>query len=121
MNELSMATMRLWAEDVKACKESGLSAKAWCKTVGIPPSTYAYRVKRLKETALTIHEQTDMFPECKQELDFVKLPCAEPDTQKQIYSETTGLKVSRGNLTIELTSVLSADALTLLREMLDLC
>ena len=39
-----------WARQVEACRNSGLSVRAWCEQNGIAVSTYIYRQKKVWET-----------------------------------------------------------------------
>jgi hypothetical protein len=41
-----------WASHVKACEESGMSAKQWCEENGINVKTYSTRLRRVREEML---------------------------------------------------------------------
>ena len=53
-------SVRNWEEQIRACQESGQTAKEWCRDNGIAVGTYYARLRRVRETATT--EEQWVFP-----------------------------------------------------------
>ena len=45
--------LQRWAELIRECKESGLSIKAYCKSINVHENTYFYWRRKLRETLYT--------------------------------------------------------------------
>jgi hypothetical protein len=51
-NTVKGIRLRIWAQQVHECQQSGLSIRKWCETNGVEPKTYYYRRKRVREELL---------------------------------------------------------------------
>ncbi|MDD4509590.1 MAG: hypothetical protein PHY23_01535 [Oscillospiraceae bacterium] len=62
MQEISKEVrLQKWAQQVKTCRESGLSVAEWCRANGMKPSTYYNRqqkVARAVSHELTVQERS---------------------------------------------------------------
>ena len=48
-----------WAEQIKVCKQSGLTVREWCKENGIYIKTYYDRMKRVREELVDAIDNED--------------------------------------------------------------
>lgn len=57
MNDIALVKSQLklqaWAEMVRECQQSELTVEAWCKSRNLNTKTYYYRLKKVREAALT--------------------------------------------------------------------
>lgn len=56
-----------WSERIASCRNSGMSVKDWCKTNGIPLSTYYNQQRKVFEAAKSsaVSEQKPQFTEIR--------------------------------------------------------
>ena len=52
--------LQVWSGMIREQKASGLSIKSWCAEHGVSENTYYYRLKRLRQTACTALERTQV-------------------------------------------------------------
>ena len=110
MNELTKARYSVWASNVQARLQSGMTVKAWCDANGIPTSTYYNRLNRLKRVALEITDNNSLE---EHPVEFARVP----DRSMQPTDGCT-LRISRADTVIEVSNDASDRILLFLREVL---
>lgn len=99
MNEIvkvrNEVRVRQWAEMIRCRNESGLSVSDWCEQNGIKPKTYYYRLKRVRQALCNETEQHDIVP-----VQSISKHC-----------EDTHIRLSIGNVKVEIPDNFNADTL----------
>lgn len=105
MNEVVQVRLDGWAAMVHQRNESGMTVKDWCSANGISEHAYYYRLRQLRKAMLEGMETTD---ESSQQ--FVRV--------RQHTSESVGVRIRRGDTTIEIDNQASGALLDFLKEVL---
>ena len=92
--------LRSWSEMEIARQRSGLTVTQWCEQEHISPSTYYYRLRKVRESI------------CEQ----IPIPVMEITEKKQAESST--IKIVSGNVSVEMTSDVPAEVITTVIEAL---
>ena len=92
-----------WLEIFQRCKASGISDLQWCKDNNIPPSTFYYRLKKLRnESSKPVDaESKTMIPEYHEVIPLIVQD--EPSIQKPDVSVVTpSIQISFGNIKLDI-------------------
>ena len=105
MNEVVQVRLDGWAAMIRQRNESGMTVKDWCSANGISEHAYYYRLRQLRKAMLAGMETTDDLSQ-----QFARI--------RQQTSEGVGVRIRRGDTTIEIDNQASGALLTFLKEVL---
>ncbi|MDO4939108.1 MAG: hypothetical protein Q4E54_04015 [Lachnospiraceae bacterium] len=101
---MSKFTDEQWLEIFRQCKASGISDLQWCRENHIAPSTFYYRLKKLRKEASAPAAETKVhLPEYHEVVPLIV--CDEEISQKhQISNETPRIRISIGEIKLDVYS-----------------
>lgn len=91
---------RNWVMLVRECQQSGLSVKAWCEQNGIKASTYYARLRKLREKV------------CQESV---------PLESSEQAKKTSEIKITSGDIVVNLPSDVACETLTKILTALRSC
>lgn len=107
MNEVVQVRLNGWAAMVRRKNESGMTVKDWCAANGISENAYYYRLRQLRKAMLAGMETINADDSSPQ---FVRV--------SHQPSEGIGVRIRRGETTIEIDNQASDALLCFLKEVL---
>lgn len=95
--------LRQWMETIKACRESDMTVKQWCKEHSLVESHYYYYLKKIRTIACdsVVKETTQDVPA------IVPVPV----TVQSASNHSVAARFHKGDLEIEVTNDISSDIL----------
>ena len=96
-------TDKEWLEIFQQCKSSGISDIQWCKDNNIPPSTFYYRLKKLRNESSgpVVTESKTMIPEYHEVIPLIVQD--DNSVQKPVVSETMpSIQISFGSIKLDI-------------------
>ena len=104
-----------WAEQIKECnnRPHGMTVEEWCCVNGLTKATYYWRLRKVRETLLTVADSGPAFVELKEPVPSV------PESVNEENSSSVVAVIKKNSYSIEITSQASASFLQNLLEAIN--
>lgn len=119
INEVKRAVqLRKWAEQYKMYQDSGKTVSEWCQDSELSPATFYYRLKKLREAALDSAESKEISISDSSECHEI---VSVGDFKQTGDNIGQSIKITSGNISVELPADISPEMIKVVIEGLRQC